>query len=164
MVICRAKNHPKLYLWSKPWDKPPLPEVDSKDDIKMEIKEESQSSSMLLSLLKGKEDDQKLPEFSKIDINTIIEDNLEQITAAPIIPQPEAAIESDDCRINLLDHISHYQSLVEQRLAAFEDRINALDVEPPCDTDENFPKIRHTTEMIMRDINTLNEFIQMNSL
>lgn len=166
--IFRAKNHPKLYLWSKPWDKPNLPEKEEIKDLKCEDnKNEEQSDSVLFSLLKSEKDNklkEELPEFPKIDINSLIENNLDQIPAGPKIPEPEAAIEPETCRINLLDHIMHYQSLVEQRLADFEEKINGLDCGPLLDEDvENYPRVRHTAEMIIRDMNTLNEFAHLTS-
>lgn len=161
----RAKNHPKLYLWSKPWDKPSLPE---KEELKEEPKLD-EPQSVLLSLLKAPKDDHKLkdeelPVFPKLDINSLIDNNLDQLPTAPIIPQPEAAIEADDCQINLLDHISHYQSLVEQRLDDFESQIKALEDALGTDDEmDDMPKVRQTTEMVMRDINTLNEFAHINT-
>lgn len=117
---------------------------------------------MLMCLLKnGKEEDkikvEPATDYPKIDLN-FIDNNLE-VPNMPIIPQPEAAIDSADCRINLLEHISHCQSLIEDRLQNLEEQINVID--PVGTTDENkddeYPEIRQTTQMILRDLNTLKE-------
>lgn len=140
---------------------------------------------MLYSLLAGKDDPltkedlkhkdilkqkDELSEFPKLDIHSLMENNMEQLPAtpvippAPIIPQPEAAIESDQCKLNLLEHIAHCQSLIEQRLEGFEKQINALDINPAIDDGEDAsPRLRQTAEMVMRDINTLNEFARINT-
>lgn len=166
IVFFRAKNHPKLYLWSKPWEKLPLPE-------QQEIKEEAEEiieakGSMLLSLLRtGKEEDKiknEIPEFPKLDLNTLIDNNME-IPNIPNIPQPEAAIDSADCRINLLEHISHSQSLIEQRLSDFENQIKLLDVgNNILDSKDDDNKLRQTTQMILRDLNTLKELSVCSSI
>lgn len=41
-----------------------------------------------------------------------------------LIPQPEDVIDPSDCRLNLLDHVSHFQSLVEERLNAIENELS----------------------------------------
>lgn len=158
--IAEAKNHPKLYLWSKPWEKLPLPE-------KQEVKEENSSisegkdteSSMLMTLLKTGKEEEKLKvepsDFPKMDLNFI--DNNLGMSAMPIIPQPEAAIDSADCKINLLEHISHCQTLIEQRLDDFASQIKLLDSNF-ADEKDDYPEIRQTTQMILRDLNTLKDF------
>lgn len=157
---CRAKNHPKLYQWSKPWDKPPLPEkIDSSQDEKSEvkiktaengvdIKSEPQNDSVLLSMLTEVKAESKEP--------------VEQM---PNIPQPEAAIDTTECRLNLLDHIAHSQSLVEERLNEFEDQINALEDDSlQGETDEDYPKMRQTLQMLLKDLTTLKEFSQIGTI
>lgn len=41
-----------------------------------------------------------------------------------LIPQPEDVIDPADCRLNLLDHVAHFQSLVEERLNAIENELS----------------------------------------
>nr|XP_022905186.1 PHD finger protein 20-like [Onthophagus taurus] len=161
--IAEAKNHPKLYLWSKPWEKLPLPEKTEEEASNIKP-----DDSMLLTLLKNKDSQSssESTEFPKLDLNTFMGNNLENIQLqTPRIPQPEAAIDSADCRLNLLEHISHSQSLVEERLMEFEDQIDKLDTF--LDMDENDidfdPKVRQTTQMLMRDLNVLKELSQMNT-
>ncbi|KAJ8940033.1 hypothetical protein NQ314_010864 [Rhamnusium bicolor] len=167
----RAKNHPKLYLWSKPWEKLALPEkmkqeneetkpkVENDDHqyIKNELdleKQEPQNDSMLMMILKaGKE------VMPKIDLNSLMDNNMGQLSA-PIIPQPEAAIDSADCRLNLLEHIIHQESLVEERLDDFEKQIDALEAGMNVEGDANYPKTRQTLQMLIRDLAALKEFSQ----
>lgn len=155
----RAKNHPKLYLWSKPWEK--QSPVDKQEIQSPKCKPEVETS-MLMSLLKNGNDDKIKTETSadypKIDLN-FIDNNLE-MPNIPIIPQPEAAINSTDCRINLLEHISYCQSIIEERLNNFQDQINILDPNGTIldeDKDDDYPEIKETTQMILRDLNTLKE-------
>ncbi|KAJ8979550.1 hypothetical protein NQ317_017699 [Molorchus minor] len=167
MKIAEAKNHPKLYLWSKPWLKKHLPEKVKQEgeveetkpktedeDLKSELeleKQEPQSESMLMMILKaGKE------VIPKLDLNSLMDNNM----SGPIIPQPEAAIDSADCRLNLLEHIVHEESLVEERLDEFEKQIEALEEGWSMETDPNYPKMRQTLEMLNRDLCTLKEFSQ----
>ncbi|CAH0557104.1 unnamed protein product [Brassicogethes aeneus] len=158
LKIAGAKNHPKLYLWSKPWDKPPLPEKadlpkDNKDDIKLkteepeDVKLDSQNDSMLMMILKGKG-----------DITNLVDSN------APIIPRPEAAIDSADCKFNLLEHIAHAESLIDERLSDFEKIVEGLEEGMNIETDENYPKTRQTLQMLMKDIGVLGEFSQLTTL
>lgn len=182
LTTCRAKNHPKLYQWSKPWEKLPLPEKMNADstlqessmqnhqsDAKLEpiLKSEPQSDSMLMSILKSGKEEQKLKELGdlqKLDINTLIENNLDQPIQSNV-PQPEAAIDTADCRLNLIEHIAHSQSLVEERLSEFEEQLNALDVGfLQEEDDKDYPRMRQTLQMLLRDLNTLKDFSQVTTL
>lgn len=169
-----------MYQWSKPWPKLPLPEkicsdTPEQENLKLEstdttkCKEEEpkaeHSDSMLFSILKSGKEEQKikdeLSEFPKIDINTLMDNTM------PVsnIPQPEAAIDTADCRLNLLEHIAHSQSLVEERLNDFEDQIKTLETESMSDDDgENYPRVRQTLQMLLRDLGTLKEFSQITTI
>ncbi|XP_044268334.1 PHD finger protein 20 isoform X2 [Tribolium madens] len=162
LKIAEAKNHPKLYLWSKPWEKLPLPEkcedekpkeIKSEDEIKTEspIKAEPNSDSMLMMILKNTKEE------------SAGEDNLDKLPP-PIIPQPEAAIDSSVCRVNLLEHIAHAQSLVEERLDDFEKQIDQLEDTSIYENDEDYPRTRQTLHMLLRDLNTLQELSQLTTL
>lgn len=138
-------------------------------DTKLEplLKSEPPSDSMLLSILKSGKEEQKLKELGdlqKLDINTLIENNLDQPIQSNI-PQPEAAIDTADCRLNLIEHIAHSQSLVEERLNDFEEQINALDVGfLQEEDDKDYPRVRQTLQMLLRDLNTLKDFSQVTTL
>ncbi|KAG5898748.1 hypothetical protein JTB14_020942 [Gonioctena quinquepunctata] len=170
LKIAESKNHPKLYLWSKPWDKRPLPEKAKQEEevkpkmenedqeyLKSEMdvdKDESQNeNSMLMMILRAGKD-----VIPKIDLHSLMDTN------GPIIPQPEAAIDSSDCRLNLLEHIIHQESLVEERLDNFEKQIDALEQGMNIEADADYPVSRHTLQMLMRDLDTLKEFSQSTTL
>ncbi|XP_057665384.1 PHD finger protein 20-like isoform X8 [Diorhabda carinulata] len=163
MKIAEAKNHPKLYLWSKPWSKKCLPEKakpeleDAKPKVENEVteflkndfdvdKESQNENSMLMMLLKDGKN-----VMSKLDLNTLMDNS-------PIIPQPEAIVDSADCRLNLLEHLVHEYSLVEERLDSFERQLSMLEETVNVERDIEYPKTRNTMQMLMRDLETLKEF------
>lgn len=163
----RSKNHPKLYLWSKHWAKLPLPEkhhqdaedlktkseLDLHDFEKDDDKSDNPNESMLMMILKaGKE------VIPKLDLNALMD------TGGPIIPQPEAAIDTADCRLNLLEHILHQESLVEERLDGFERQLAALEEGMNMELDPEYPKTRQTLQMLMKDLDTMNEFSQSTTI
>lgn len=162
----RSKNHPKLYLWSKSWEKFPLPEkINDQDEEKIaqtetglqefgkDDEKSDQNESMLMMILKaGKE------VIPKLDLNTLMD------TSGPIIPQPEAAIDSADCKLNILEHIIHQESLVEERLNDFERQLDALEEGMNLEVDHDYPKTRQTLQMLMRDLDTVKEFSQSTTI
>nr|CAH7745712.1 unnamed protein product [Callosobruchus chinensis] len=166
LKIAEMKNHPKLYLWAKMWEKNSLPEKvkEECDETKHKIenedhqyiktsepeKQEKPDDAMLMMILKaGKE------VMPKLDLNLLMDNNMSQL---PIIPQPEAAIDSTVCRDNLLHHIRHQESLVEERLDDFEKQIDALEECMDMEVDMNYPKMRHSLQMLSRDLEKLKEF------
>lgn len=136
LIYSRAENHPKLYLWSKPWQKRSLPE-------KSEVKTEFQ------------EPDDELPEFPTL--NSLMDEQM------PKIPQPEAVIDLADCKLNLLDHIAHSQNLVEERLSNFEVEIDRLD-ESVEQNPEDFVHTKQAMQLLLRDLTMLTELNQGNYL
>lgn len=86
------------------------------------------------------------------DLNNLMDNS------SPIIPRPEAAIDSTDCRLNLLEHILHEESLVEQRLDDFEKQLDALEEGLDIEKEEHYPKTRATVQMLMKDLDKLKEF------
>ncbi|KAF5288026.1 hypothetical protein FQA39_LY15555 [Lamprigera yunnana] len=162
LKIAETKNHQKLYLWSKPWEKHCLPELKLKEEQgekhKLAENQVGQSDSSLYSILKST----KIKDES--NFHTLMDNNLEQLpTSVPIIPQPEAAIDSTDCKFNLLDHIAHAQDLIHERLNAVETQMDALDGGGPT-TENEGSHIRETVEMLLKDLRTLQEFSYSNSL
>lgn len=135
------------------------------DDEHQYNKGDEAGDTVLLNLLKPVKDEavSDVSEFPKLDLNALIEHNLVPVNTLRI-PQPEAAIDSADCRLNLLEHIQHSQSLVEERLNDFEEQINQL--EPLLEDEENieqYPKLRQTTQMLMRDLTVFKDLSQMTS-
>lgn len=97
--------------------------------------------------------EEELPEFP--NLNTLMDEQI------PKAPQPEAVIDSADCKLNLLDHIAHSQSLVEERLDNFEAQIDALDgggIE--SDSEEDLVRTKQTMQMLLQDLATLKELSQ----
>lgn len=170
MKIAEAKNHPKLYLWSKAWPKLPLPEKikpdmedakpkienDGPDFLKSDFDEEKESqneNSMLMMILKAGKN-----VMPKLDLNTLMENN------GPMIPQPEAVIDSADCRLNLLEHLNYQHLLVKERLDDFEKQIDHLEANLNIENEYEYPKTRNTMQMLMRDLEVLKEFSQCSGI
>uniref|UniRef100_U5ET92 Putative mbd-r2 n=1 Tax=Corethrella appendiculata TaxID=1370023 RepID=U5ET92_9DIPT len=131
--ISRRKDHPKMYLWSKKWDKSP-PKVGQ------------QSSTGISGLLKNiKEEKSEVKEDE--EVNT------------PIIPQPEAAIDSSECQAILLGHIQKQQSIAMSRLQTIEAQIIALEalddkaniLESPSSS-KSYPKSKQVIQMLINDL------------
>lgn len=172
-ICCRAKNHPKLYLWSKPWEKQPLPE---KLDVKQELKEETtvqpenddhqyvknetevdktdaqndRNDSMLMMILKAGKD--------LSNMNSLMDNN------APIIPKAEATVDSMDCKLNLLDHIAHIESLTEERIDELEKIVDTLEAGMELEDDPDNVKTKQTLQLLIRDLGTLKEFSQLSTI
>lgn len=128
-------------------------ETDLDDFDKDDDKSENQNESMLMMILKaGKE------VIPKLDLNALMD------TSGPVIPQPEAAINSADCKLNLLDHIIHQESLVDERLNDFEKQLDALEEGMNLESDPDYPKTRQTLQMLMRDLDTMKEFSQSTTI
>ncbi|CAH1133227.1 unnamed protein product [Ceutorhynchus assimilis] len=163
MKIAKAKDHPKLYLWSKPWDKPKLEKqikeeppfqnsiTDKHDSLENGLdigKIDSSHDSMLLMMLKtGKEEMPML--------------NMHNNVGSMIIPKPQAAIVPVDCKLNLLDHIGHSHNLMSDQLDEFEKELDALEQGLDVERDENYPQTRKSLMLLARDLNTLKQFSEL---
>ncbi|KAK2576179.1 hypothetical protein KPH14_007496 [Odynerus spinipes] len=248
--VAQKKDHPKLYLWAKNWEKMDVPKpdtepvpvmevtktpVDSVDtssetsrrtDIKIEtrtslkddhddksiasdselmkILEEDSSNSDESKVMCKKEDTvnsndghilldaltrngspvekQKLKlENATENMNTAaLEDNkstcglfmdtIHDETNAPeigqelstplqpFIPEPEAPIDSAECRMRLLEHIEHFQSHIDSRLISIEAQVCALEAMDPDEiipSPDVQPRTKQTVKMLLRDLNTV---------
>lgn len=94
----------------------------------------------------------------KLDLNTLMENN------GPMIPQPEAVIDSADCRLNLLEHLNYQHLLVKERLDDFEKQIDHLEANLNIENEYEYPKTRNTMQMLMRDLEVLKEFSQCSGI
>ncbi|KAJ0181393.1 hypothetical protein K1T71_003478 [Dendrolimus kikuchii] len=76
-------------------------------------------------------------------------------------PQPEAAIESGECRARLLRHIQRCQALIDARLDSIEAQVAELESQDPSfeddETPDFFPRTKRTVQMLMRDLDTMEE-------
>lgn len=89
---------------------------------------------------------------------------LSEVASQPNIPQPEAAINSGDCRMNLLDHIEYFQNLVNEKLNIIENEISNLesdDVNNHGDDNETLPKTKQTIQMLIRDLGTMKQIANL---
>lgn len=99
------------------------------DDIKsQEIKQEDEIKENSLNSITG-----GLLSSGSLDL-TLSQSDLERLSTLaqlsdvtgnpqPNIPQPEAAIDPSDCRMNLLEHIEYFQNLVDEKLNVIEAEI-----------------------------------------
>lgn len=142
--ISENKNHPKLYLWSKPWPKDFLPEKSTISTVSR-----TDDSSMLFNLLKNAKNEQLIQHT-----------NLQLLSKhhPTGMPTPEVAIENSDCRLNLLEHIDHCQNLVEERLDDFSRFIDDIDDEDvdifAMESEIDDCHIKETIQMVRRDLET----------
>uniref|UniRef100_A0A6E8VPR2 MBD domain-containing protein n=1 Tax=Anopheles coluzzii TaxID=1518534 RepID=A0A6E8VPR2_ANOCL len=130
--IAEKKDHPKMYLWSKKWEKSP-PRGDG-----------SSSSSVGGGADKPLQGDGATAQ--------------QQQQQLPQIPVPEAPIDPAECQTILLDHIQKLQNDAMGRLQAIEAQIIGLEaydekadlLESP--TAKNYPKTKQTIHMLLNDL------------
>ncbi|XP_039281582.1 uncharacterized protein LOC111047947 [Nilaparvata lugens] len=138
--IAGKSDHPKLYLWSKSWDR------DEKD--KQEIKMEE----------KGTNDDNKEEDIKKEE-----SDMLQKVANIPV---PEAPIDLVECRLRLLDHIENYQQQIDDRLSSLDAQVSALEAMDPDLTDDEtadyYPRSKQTVQMLLNDLGTLRKVTTFN--
>lgn len=75
----------------------------------------------------------------------------------PFIPEPEAPIDPDECRLRLLEHIDHFQSHIEARLDTLEAQCAVLEAMDDADVSlvGVLPREKQTIQMLVRDLNTV---------
>uniref|UniRef100_A0A182LSN2 MBD domain-containing protein n=1 Tax=Anopheles culicifacies TaxID=139723 RepID=A0A182LSN2_9DIPT len=137
--IAEKKDHPKMYLWSKKWEKSP-PRGDG-------------SSSMA-------------PVVDKQQPHGADGGDQQQI---PHIPVPEAPIDPAECQAILLDHIQKQQNDAMGRLQAIEAQIIGLEaydekadlLESP--TAKNYPKTKQTIHMLLNDLLKMKKIAEIHS-
>lgn len=155
-MFSSEKNHPKLYLWSKPWESPEkqnkMCNTDQNNTETTKNDSEANGDSMLMAILKKNRNDEN------------IIDEVEK-KHQPVIPQPEVAIESETCRLNLLEHVAQSQNLVEERLDEFEKCINDLEdnVGAYYSKDEACLNMGQVMNVLLKDLNTLQTLSQITS-
>ncbi|XP_058459469.1 uncharacterized protein LOC131435506 [Malaya genurostris] len=135
--IAEKKDHPKMYLWSKKWEKSP-PRGGNGD-------------------LSG-----IVPLNSSITTTggAAASSHATRPKPNPIsqIPVPEAPIDPAECQAILLEHIQKQQNAAMARLQAIEAQIIALEayddkselLESP--TAKNYPKTKQTIHMLLNDL------------
>ncbi|XP_055676875.1 uncharacterized protein LOC129786087 [Lutzomyia longipalpis] len=148
--IAENKDHPKMYLWSKKWESSPPPtESASQESIKSEdIKKEGEAKKI--------KSEPNTPTASPQKTS-----NVQQ----PKIPEPEAAIDSKECQLRLLDHIQKMQSLAMMRLQTIDEEISALEEADKSfarmESVDNCPKMKQTIRMLLTDLKTLHKIAKI---
>ncbi|KAK6618752.1 hypothetical protein RUM43_013143 [Polyplax serrata] len=136
--IAEKKDHPKLWLWAKKWTEKKPNRLKDDSDVKEE------KSDQIIDLGNGVKKEETVTEDEK---------------QVPKAPEPEAPIDSAECKLNLLDHLIHYQTLVDARLSCIESLVaelesmqdDAVNDEAP----ERYPRTKATVQMLLRDLNTM---------
>lgn len=103
-----------------------FPKIDLNFEIKTENKEsvkESTLNTITSGLLSSGSLDLQLTQSDLERLSTLAQLSEVTNTPQPNIPQPEAAIDSTDCRMNLLEHIDYFQNLVDDKLNIIEAEI-----------------------------------------
>uniref|UniRef100_A0AAG5D9Y5 MBD domain-containing protein n=1 Tax=Anopheles atroparvus TaxID=41427 RepID=A0AAG5D9Y5_ANOAO len=126
--IAENKDHPKMYLWSKKWEKSP-PRGGATDPAAGAGERQSTGGERTAG-------QQPIPQ----------------------IPVPEAPIDPAECQAILLDHIQKQQNDAMGRLQAIEAQIIGLEayddkadlLESP--TAKNYPKTKQTIHMLLNDL------------
>ncbi|KFB35687.1 AGAP006428-PA-like protein [Anopheles sinensis] len=132
--IAENKDHPKMYLWSKKWEKSP-PRSGTTEPVASSV---SAAGGTQLTAGGG--------------------DTSQQAQQMPQIPVPEAPIDPAECQAILLDHIQKQQNDAMGRLQAIEAQIIGLEaydekadlLESP--TAKNYPKTKQTIHMLLNDL------------
>ncbi|KAG4066483.1 hypothetical protein HA402_007119 [Bradysia odoriphaga] len=138
--IAENKDHPKMYLWSKKWEKCPT----TAELTGIEI--------ILAGLL-----------------NSSGSVNVEQTQETAVkIPQPEAAINPSECQLLLLDHIQKQQNLVMGRLQTIEAQIIALECRDDkmdiMEQPESCSKTKQIISLLLNDLQKMRKIAAINSM
>lgn len=145
--IAERKDHPKMYLWSKKWEKSP-PRGGNGD------------LSGIVPLNASITSTGGTPSAAAQGASSGGQPNRNDQRPVPIphIPVPEAAIDPAECQAILLEHIQKQQNAAMARLQAIEAQIIALEayddkselLESP--TAKNYPKTKQTIHMLLNDL------------
>ncbi|XP_055536145.1 uncharacterized protein LOC129724892 [Wyeomyia smithii] len=145
--IADKKDHPKMYLWSKKWEKSP-PRGGNGDLSGIVPPNPSVTSAATPPTTQG------------LLNATVNRNDSSAQKAAPTsqIPVPEAPIDPAECQAILLEHIQKQQNAAMARLQAIEAQIIALEayddkselLESP--TAKNYPKTKQTIHMLLNDL------------
>lgn len=150
--IAANKDHPKMYLWSKPWDETSINNYRQfsnemgQDQVVPKSEQNNQNGPFGNQNTIGKQHEQQAIKTNDIDAERSILNNLLALDGAgasnidnqnapvgvkseetqiirPNIPEPEAAIDSLECQRSLLDHIQKQQNLIMSRMQMIDAQI-----------------------------------------
>lgn len=178
--ISKNKDHPKLYLWSKPWEEV-LPTQPEKFDIKTEelvdlLEQETKNEIKDFNTPSRRQTENEKSEskMSKTDESggSLLTDLLQtpggtsidfhRTPIKPNIPQPEAIIDPAECQIRLLNHISKQQDLAMNRLDEIENLVMELESLDPKAQAVDDQRLKSTIKMLIRDLGTMRKISEVN--
>uniref|UniRef100_A0A1Q3F4E5 Putative phd finger domain protein n=1 Tax=Culex tarsalis TaxID=7177 RepID=A0A1Q3F4E5_CULTA len=147
--IAERKDHPKMYLWSKKWEKSP-PRGGNGDLSGIVPLNASITSTGATPSAAAQGATSTGGQLNRTD--------QQRPVPIPHIPVPEAAIDPAECQAILLEHIQKQQNAAMARLQAIEAQIIALEayddkselLESP--TAKNYPKTKQTIHMLLNDL------------
>ncbi|EEB16829.1 PHD finger domain, putative [Pediculus humanus corporis] len=141
--IAEKKDHPKLWLWAKKWTEKKSNRIKDEPEEKEEKSEEQNVDVNV----------------DGVGIKIKEEGSTEDDKQLPKAPEPEAPIDSAECKLNLLDHLIHYQTLVDARLSWIESLVAELEsMQDDAVNDEGpdrYPRTKATVQMLLRDLSTM---------
>lgn len=130
--IAANKDHPKMYLWAKPWDETPVTSNRMNSEVGQDqVVPKSEQN------IQNTSGDQKPNELSWPNSTGDVgkstssgqltaDGQTKQSNAQPTqsnVPEPEAAIDSLECQRRLLDHIQKQQNLIMSRMQMIDAQI-----------------------------------------
>ncbi|XP_073985236.1 PHD finger protein MBD-R2 isoform X3 [Rhodnius prolixus] len=133
--IAEQAGHPKLYLWAKNWDE--TNQISLKTKVEVDSKDRTGEEN-------GNAEDTEANKSSNDD-------------KPSGIPQPEAPIDLEECRMKLLDHIDNYYQQLDDRLMSLQTQIAALESQD-ADLSSNVVSdklMKQTILMLLRDLKTV---------
>ncbi|XP_014300215.1 PHD finger protein 20 isoform X2 [Microplitis demolitor] len=145
------------------------PKVKSKDDtenLNSQSGEPSTDNQMPFAAVNGDDslnvnDNEQVIQSSK-GFESTLQDK--PAMPQPFIPEPEAPIDPDECRLRLLDHVDHFQNHIEARLTGIEAQVSLLEA---MDPDSDLPldkvelRVKETMKMLLRDLNTVRKLASL---
>ncbi|XP_037943102.1 uncharacterized protein LOC119675955 [Teleopsis dalmanni] len=141
--VAGNRCHPKLYLWANKWD-------DVKGDAEGKVNTETKPADDDKNNIKVEEGSVSTPAVANI----------------PNIPQPEAAIDTDECQQRLLEHIKVQQSNIAARLDLIEADVARIEKEDELDelkgSNSNFNKEILAT--FIKDMEAVRQLAKLNCL
>ncbi|XP_043480685.1 PHD finger protein 20 [Leptopilina heterotoma] len=158
--VAQKKDHPKLYLWAKNWEKflipkpdispVPILEIIENTETVAEVKKEENDNTPEIKITTDSDlvkiledgalaDDTKKENFlfsaltkSEDKTESDLKENLKTpLESKPFIPEPEAPIDPTECRMRLLEHIDHFQNYVASKLTSIEAQVQVLEEMDP---------------------------------
>lgn len=131
MNLCRKKDHPKLYLWAKNWEKMDVPKIDMEPVPVMEITKTASFTDTNLEIsrrvetkadikLSTKDDQDEKSIASDSELMKILEEDSTHSDESRIVSKKEGSINSKDSHI-LLDALTSGNSDIKEKNVTMSD-------------------------------------------